>query len=92
MPLSNNPHATQPERVKEGRKTHEPAPARALDGSGGRVELFLEVLDSTKVGLDGLFKRSVMEFPSRAFTLSLGRCEVLPEQGMVDVTWDKRSA
>ena len=86
VPLSNNTHATQPERAKEGRKTHEPAPARALDGGGGSVKLLDEVVEGAPLLEDGLLERTIAEGATVALALRGGRREVLPEEGVVDVT------
>ena len=64
----------------------EPAPAGALDGSSGRIELLLEVINGAPSLEDRLLKRSVLEVTTVALALRLGRREVLPEEGVVDMT------
>ncbi len=66
--------------------THEPAPARSLDTSSGGVELLLECLDGAPGTDDSLLQRAVGELAALALTLRRSRREVLPEQGVVDVS------
>lgn len=66
--------------------THEPAPAGALDGRGGRVELLLEVVERAEGLRDGLLEGAVTESTTVALALGGRAREVLPEEGVVDVT------
>lgn len=66
--------------------THEPAPARALNTSGGGVELLLEAVEGAKRALDGRLQRAIVELTTIALTLGFGGREVLPEQTVVDVS------
>ena len=69
-------------------KTHEPAPAGALDGSSGSVELLLEVVEGAERLDDRVLEGAVAEDTAVALALRRGACEVLPEEGVVDVTCD----
>ena len=66
--------------------THEPAPAGALDGSGRRVELGGELVDGAPGLDDGILEGAVAEDTAVALALRRGTREVLPEEGVVDVT------
>ena len=70
------------------RATHKPAPARALNCHSGGIELFDKVLGRTKVMVDGVFQGAILENTTVAFGVRAvwGRCEVLPEERVVDVT------
>lgn len=60
----------------------EPAPTGALDGGDGSVEGGLEVVERTKITLDGLLEGTVLELSAAL----AGGSEVLPEERVVDVT------
>ena len=79
-------YASMEDRTRQG--THEPAPAGALDGSGRRVELGDELVDGAPGLDDGLLEGAVAEDTAVALALRRGACEVLPEEGVVDVTCD----
>lgn len=66
--------------------TYEPAPAGALDGSGGGVELLLEGIEGAPSLEDSLLERAFTESTAVALALGGGGREVLPEERMVDVT------
>jgi len=63
----------------------EPAPARSLDGRGGGVKLLLEGIEGTEVPGDGLTKGSIRQFAADS-TVGTRLGQVLPEQGVVNVT------
>jgi len=63
----------------------EPAPSRALDTSGSRVELFLKVVERAKRTNDSILQGTVVE-NTAVSTLLLRRSQVLPEQTVIDVT------
>lgn len=75
-------------RTTSSCKTYKPAPARALNGHGDGIEILDKVLDGPKVMLDGIFQRPILENTTVALGVRAvwGRCEVLPEEGVVDVT------
>ena len=60
-----------------------PAPAGALDRSRLCVKFFLEVFEPTKVAVDRVLERARLELAS----LLCHRSEILPEEGVVDVTF-----
>lgn len=63
--------------------THEPSPAGSLNGSCLGVHLLLQILQPSEIPLDGLGKLA----PGRKLgLLRLVRRQVLPEEGMVDVS------
>ena len=68
-----------------GSETYEPTPARTLDASSGRVELFLQIIHRTPALADGFLQRAILNHT--AVTLAFGRRgrEVLPEERVVDV-------
>ena len=70
------------------RGSYKPAPTRALNGGGDGIELLGKVLDGAEITFDSFFQGPVLE--NTAVTLDMlavrGRCEILPEEGMVDVT------
>ena len=72
-------------RQDREKSTHEPAPARALDGGGGSVELLLEVVKGAELLGDGLLEGTVTEGTTVALALGGGGREVLPEERVVDV-------
>ena len=68
--------------------TYEPTPARTLNGRRRGIEFLEEVLDGAKVMLDRIFEGAVLENAAVAldvFAVRGGR-EVLPEEGVIDVT------
>ena len=65
-------------------QTHEPAPARTLDGCGGSIKLLLKGIEGTEVLFDGLAEGTLLQ--GSAFGASRG--QVLPEQGVVNVTYN----
>jgi hypothetical protein len=69
------------------KKTYEPAPARALDASGSRVELFLERVQRAPTLDDGRLERAILEYATMAFALGRGRRKVFPEERVVDVAY-----
>lgn len=60
----------------------QPSPARALNAGERSVELLLHGIETAVVGVDGLGESARWRLTT---TLRLG-CEVLPEEGVVDVT------
>ena len=63
----------------------EPAPAGALDGRSGGVELLLEGIEGAPLLDDGLLEGAVAEGAAVALALRRGGREVLPEERVVDV-------
>lgn len=59
-----------------------------MNGHGGDVELLDQVLDRAKVTLDGIFQWPILENTAVALDMLAvwRRCEVLPEEGVVNVT------
>jgi len=70
------------------RKTYEPTPARALDASGSRVELFLEDIEISPTIEDGFLKRTIVELAPMPLAFGGGRRKVFPEEGVVDVAYE----
>jgi hypothetical protein len=70
------------------RGTYKPAPARALNGHGGGIELLDKALERAPVVLDGVFQGAILENAAVALGMLAvwGGCEVLPEERVVDVT------
>lgn len=68
-----------------GSAAHEPAPARALDGRGGSVELLLELVEGAKSLRDGGLEGAILEGAAVALLLGGRGREVEPEEGVVDV-------
>ena len=66
-------------------RTYEPAPAGALDGGRGGVELLLELVESAEGLKDGSLERTVLEDATVAAALRRGGREVLPEERVIDV-------
>ena len=66
-------------------QAHKPAPARTLDSGGGGVELLLESIERTEILDDGLAERTILQGTTDT-TVRAGLGQILPEQGMVDVT------
>ena len=54
--INGTPSAPSPPRQLRG--THEPSPSGALDSESVGVDRLLELLDRTKVGLDGIGERA----------------------------------
>ena len=82
----SSPIEGETQEVREDREsTHEPAPAGALDGGRGRVELLDEGVDGAPVLLDGGLEGAGVDGTTVALALRLGRREVLPEERVVDV-------
>ena len=77
---------TSPGHARRRKGTYNPAPAGALDSSSGRVKLLLEVVDGAPGLEDRLLERPILEVTTVALALRLGRREVLPEEGVVDMT------
>ena len=75
-----------PGHAQRRKGTYNPAPAGTLNSSSGRVELLLEVVDGSPSLEDRLLERSILEVTTVALALRLGRREVLPEEGVVDMT------
>jgi hypothetical protein len=72
------------------KKTYEPAPARALDASDSRVELFLESVQRAPRPPtldDGRLERAIIEYATMAFALGRGGRKVFPEERVVDVAY-----
>lgn len=63
-----------------------PAPAGALDRSRLCVKFLLEVFEPTKVAVDRVLERARMKLASLTSFL-FRRSEILPEEGVVDVTF-----
>jgi hypothetical protein len=61
----------------------EPSPTTTLYASCSRIELLLECLYRAKVALESGLQLAIFELA----TALLYRCEVLPEQGVVDVAF-----
>ena len=68
-----------------GLETYDPAPARALDASSGRVEFFLELIHRSPALADGSLQRAILEHAAVALALGRRGREVLPEERVVDV-------
>lgn len=68
-------------------QAHKPAPPGTLDSGGGGVELLLESIERTKVLGDGLAEGSILQGTTDT-TVGARLGQILPEQGMVDVTYD----
>lgn len=60
----------------------QPSPTGSLDGSSRSRELGLELVEATKVSVDGLLQGTVLQLST---TFADGS-QVLPEEGVVDVT------
>ena len=76
-----NPHAERIVRIG----THKPAPTRALDTSGNRIEIFHESLVTSPALNDRNLEGTVLEFTAVALALARGGREILPEKRMVDM-------
>ena len=70
---------------KRRNRTYEPAPAGALDGRGGGVELRLEGFEGAEGLDDRVLERAVAEDAAGAFALGGRWGEVLPEERVVDM-------
>ncbi len=66
-------------------ETYEPAPARALDASGSRVEFLRERFIRAPTLVDGFLERTIVELAAMALALGRGGREIFPEEGMIDV-------
>lgn len=67
--------------------TYEPAPAGTLNAEGSGVEFLLERLERAEIAVDGVFERAGVEVAAHAFASGFSTGEVLPEQGVVDVSY-----
>ena len=66
-------------------QAHKPAPTRTLNSGGGGVEFLLESIERTEVLGDGLAERTIVQ-GTTGTTLGTRLGQILPEQGMVDMT------
>ena len=68
--------------------TYKPAPARALNSQSSGIKLFNKVLGRAKIMLDSVLQGTILENPTVALDMCTvwSRREVLPEEGVVDVT------
>lgn len=66
-------------------QAHKPAPARALNSGGGGIEFLLESIERTEVLDDGLAEGTILQGTADT-TIGAGFGQVLPEQGVVDMT------
>jgi len=66
--------------------TYEPAPAGALDGSSGGVELLLEGVEAAESVENGFFERAISKGTSVTLAFACSRSKVLPEERVVNVT------
>lgn len=72
------------EMLFEGlKRAYEPTPTRAMNRGSSGIELFLEFLNGTEGFDDFILQRAVTEFTP----MFGGRREILPEEGMVDMTF-----
>jgi hypothetical protein len=69
------------------KETYEPAPARALDASGSRVEFLRERFERAPTLDDGILKRTIVEGTAMALVLTCGGREIFPKEGVVDVAY-----
>jgi len=69
----------------DGMKTHEPAPTRTLNSGSSGVKLGFKVVDAAKGTLELSLQRPIPEDATAASMFLIGG-EVLPEEGVVDVT------
>lgn len=67
-------------------RTYKPAPSRTLDSSSGGIEILLERIERTKGLVNSILKRTRVQGATTTLTLAGGRCEVLPEERVVDVS------
>jgi hypothetical protein len=68
-------------------ETYEPAPSRALDASGSRVEFLRELVERAPALDDGLLKATILEGTAMALILGRGGREIFPKEGVVDVPY-----
>lgn len=66
-----------------GRVVTQPTPARALDGGNLRIKFRLELIEATKVTINGLFQCAVRKFSTTIFAGG----QILPEKRVVDMTY-----
>ena len=71
------------------KETYEPAPTRALDASGSRIEFLRERIERAPTLDDGVLKRTIVEGTAMALALARGGREIFPKEGVVDVTYIK---
>ena len=67
-------------------QTHEPAPAGTLNTRSGSVKLLLEGFEGAEVLDNGLAEGSIVQGTTGS-TVGASFGQVLPEQGVVNVTW-----
>lgn len=65
--------------------THEPAPARALDSGRGSVEFLLQIIKATESLVNCILKRAILQFATMTLALACSRCEVLPEERVINM-------
>lgn len=68
-------------------ETYEPAPSRALDSSGSRIEFLRERVERAPTLINGFLERTIMEFTAVALVLGRGGREIFPKEGVVDVPY-----
>ena len=68
-------------------ETYEPAPSRALNASGNRVEFLRERVERAPTLDDGFLKRSIVECTAMALVLGRGGREIFPKERVVDVPY-----
>jgi hypothetical protein len=68
--------------------TNEPTPTAALNSKRGGIKLLLEVFEAAKLLLDSSLERAGLESASASSALGRSRGEILPEQRVIDVTYD----
>lgn len=66
--------------------TYNPSPTRSLDGSGGSVELLLQVVDGSEGRLNSSLEGTITEDTAIALALGVGGCQVGPEERVVNMT------
>ena len=74
--------------MKRG-NAYEPAPAGTLDTGSGGVEFLLEVVEGSESLGDGLLEGTLGEGTTVALIFGLGTSKVLPEEGVVDVSFGR---
>ena len=72
--------------------THKPAPARSLNSKRRLIELLLQIVEATKIAFNSLLERSILQNPACSFLHFSRRSEVLPEQRVVDMSYDMINA
>ena len=68
-------------------ETYEPAPARALNAGGSRIEFLRERFEGAPTLDDGRLERSIAEYTAIALALARGGREIFPKEGVVDVSY-----